>query len=82
MVGGSEEQDKELLQTTSYLYSELHLQRAYYSPLEPCKGTPLETHSPIPLERKLRLYQASFLLRDYGYTPEDFCFDADFNLFI
>lgn len=80
VVGGSEEQDKELLQTTSYLYSELHLQRAYYSPLEPCKGTPLETHFPIPLERKLRLYQASFLLRDYGYTLEDFCFDANFNL--
>ncbi len=80
VVGGAEEKDLELLQTTSYLYSDLHLQRAYYSPLEPQKGTPMENHIPISLKRKFRLYQASFLLRDYGYTLEDFCFDADSNL--
>lgn len=80
VVGGSEEKDLELLQTTSYLYHDLHLQRAYYSPLEPQKGTPMETHVPISLKRKFRLYQASFLLRDYGYTLQDFCLDADSNL--
>ncbi len=80
VVGGSEEKDLELLQTTSYLYHDLHLQRAYYSPLKPQKGTPMETHIPISLKRNFRLYQASFLLRDYGYTLQDFCFDADSNL--
>ena len=80
VVGGSEEQDKELLQTTFYLYTELHLQRAYFSPLQPSKGTPMESHTPIPLKRKFRLYQASFLIRDYGYKMEDFYFDTNSNL--
>lgn len=80
VVGGSEEQDKELLQTTFYLYTELHLQRAYFSSLQPSKGTPMESHAPIPLERQFRLYQASFLIRDYGYKMEDFYFDTNSNL--
>ncbi|RJQ44847.1 MAG: putative DNA modification/repair radical SAM protein [Anaerolineaceae bacterium] len=80
VVGGSEEQDRELLQTTFYLYTEIHLQRAYFSPLQPCSGTPMESHAAIPLKRKFRLYQASFLMRDYGYNLEDFYFDSNFNL--
>lgn len=80
VVGGSEEMDKELLQTTCYLYTELHLQRTYFSPLTPYKGTPLESHAPIPLKRKFRLYQASFLIRDYGYSLDDFYFDHKSNL--
>lgn len=80
VVGGSEESDMELLQTTAYLYHDLHLQRAYYSPLQPYLGTPMQNHTPIPLKRKIRLYQASFLLRDYGYTLEDFQFDQSAKL--
>jgi predicted DNA-binding helix-hairpin-helix protein len=80
VVGGSEESDIELLQTTAYLYTDLHLQRAYYSPLRPYLGTPMQDHAAIPLKRKVRLYQASFLLRDYGYALKDFHFDQDANL--
>jgi len=80
VVGGSEESDMELLQTTAYLYRDLHLQRAYYSPLQPYLGTPMQDHPAIPLKRKVRLYQASFLLRDYGYTLEDFQFDQSAKL--
>lgn len=80
VVGGSEEPDKELLQTTFYLYTEIQLKRAYFSPLQPIRGTPMESHAPIPLERQFRLYQASFLIRDYGYQMEDFYFDDSSNL--
>jgi len=80
VVGGSEESDTELLQTTAFLYNEIQLQRAYFSPLKPYSGTPMEEHAAIPLKRKLRLYQASFLIRDYGYTLEDLSFDQQANL--
>ena len=80
VVGGSGESDHELLQTTTFLYKSIHLQRAYYSPLKPYHGTPMENHPAIPLKRKLRLYQASFLIRDYGYDPEDLQFDQQANL--
>ena len=40
----------------------------------------MENHPAIPLKRKLRLYQASFLIRDYGYDPEDLHFDQQANL--
>ncbi len=80
VVGGSGESDHELLQTTAFLYNTIHLQRAYYSPLKPYSGTPMENHPAIPLKRKLRLYQASYLIRDYGYQPEDLLFDQQANL--
>ncbi|HAF63160.1 MAG TPA: putative DNA modification/repair radical SAM protein [Anaerolineaceae bacterium] len=80
VVGGSEESDTELLQTTAFLYNEIQLQRAYFSPLQPYSSTPMKNHAAIPLKRKLRLYQASFLIRDYGYTLEDFSFDQQANL--
>ena len=40
----------------------------------------MENHLPIPLKRKLRLYQASYLVRDYGFQPEDLDFDRKSNL--
>lgn len=80
VVGGSEESDRELLQTTSYLYTNIHLQRAYFSPLRPYSGTPMENHAAVPLKRQFRLYQASFLIRDYGYVLDDFIFDQSSDL--
>lgn len=62
----------ELLQTSEVLYRQLHLKRIYYMGFHPIPGTP-------PL-RQLRLYQASFLLRDYGFGLEELPFEASGNL--
>ena len=43
-------------------------------------GTPLEHHPRVPLVRQNRLYQASFLLRDYGFGLEELPFDPSGNL--
>lgn len=46
----------------------------------PVQGTPFEN---LPAENPIRghrLYQASFLLRDYGYSFEDFLFNKNGNL--
>ncbi|NMB89388.1 MAG: radical SAM protein, partial [Chloroflexi bacterium] len=75
VVGGVGENDAELLRATDYLYHQLRLKRAYYSGFHPVQGTPLEGHPAVDPWRSHRLYQASFLLRDYGFDLEDFDFD-------
>jgi predicted DNA-binding helix-hairpin-helix protein len=77
VAGGSGETDLELLTTTDYLYRQLHLRRAYFSPFSPVQGTPLEDQMPTPVIREHRLYQASFLLRDYGFDLEELPFEMD-----
>jgi predicted DNA-binding helix-hairpin-helix protein len=71
VVGGADETDLELLSATSYLYSQLHLARVYFSGFNPVSDTPLENRPPENPWREFRLYQASFLLRDYGFDLED-----------
>lgn len=77
VAGGAGETDLELLQTTAYLYRQLHLRRAYYSPFQPISDTPLENQPPTPVLRTYRLYQASFLLRDYGFGVEELPFESE-----
>ena len=74
VVGPAGETDFELLHLSSYLYNHLNLSRVYYSRFNPIPGTPLENEPGTHPKRQARLYQASFLLRDYGYDVEDFNF--------
>jgi predicted DNA-binding helix-hairpin-helix protein len=80
VAGGADETDLELLTTTDYLYRQLGLRRAYFSPFSPIADTPLENKLPTPVIREHRLYQASFLLRDYGFDLEELPFEADGRL--
>ncbi|MCX8061870.1 MAG: helix-hairpin-helix domain-containing protein [Anaerolineales bacterium] len=80
VLGAAGESDRELLQTTEWLFRSLRLSRAYYSPFRPVPDTPLENAPPADLLRQRRLYQASFLLRDYGFRLSELSFDADANL--
>jgi predicted DNA-binding helix-hairpin-helix protein len=80
VVGAVGENDLELLHTTDYLYRKLHLRRAYYSPFSPIPDTPLENQPPETVKREHRLYEASFLLRDYGFQLEELPFEFDGNL--
>lgn len=80
VVGAVGETDLELLLTSAYLYKTLGLARTYFSGFNPVNGTPLENNPPIILKREQRLYQASFLLRDYGFDVEELPFSADGQL--
>jgi len=80
VVGGADESDLELLATTEQLHRQMGLTRAYFSRFNPIVNTPLEDHPPTPLERQNRLYQASFLIRDYGFTLEEMPFANEGNL--
>ncbi|MGD2146527.1 MAG: radical SAM protein [Anaerolineae bacterium] len=80
VVGASDETDVELLSTTEFLHKEVGLARTYYMAFSPVPDTPLENHAPPSPWREHRLYQASFLLRDYGFTAEELPFDRGGNL--
>jgi predicted DNA-binding helix-hairpin-helix protein len=80
VVGAAGESDLELLSTTERLYSQAGLTRAFFSAFDPLPDTPLENHPAEDPRREHRLYQASYLLRDYGFDLEDLPFDAQGRL--
>ncbi len=80
VVGAVGETDRELLATTDSLYRELHLARAYFSSFRPIPDTPFENLPPTSPIREYRLYQASFLLRDYGFTLNELPLAEDGSL--
>lgn len=74
VVGAVGDTDLELLSLSSHLYRQMHLSRIYYSGFNPILDTPLENVQKADPLREHRLYQASFLLRDYGWDVEDLNF--------
>lgn len=74
VVGAVGDTDLELLALSERLYSALKLSRVYYSGFSPVEDTPLENVAAVAEIRQFRLYQASFLLRDYGWNVEDLPF--------
>lgn len=80
VVGAVGESDLEILTTTNYLYHKLHLARTYFSAFHPIADTPFENLPAAAPVRQNRLYQASFLLRDYGFDLEELPFETVGNL--
>lgn len=72
VVGAVHDNDWNYLQTTEWLYKRLRLRRVYYSGFEPVPQTPLEKQMACTPSREYRLYQSSFLIRDYGFTSSSF----------
>jgi len=72
IVGAVDDNDWQHLQTTEWLHRKLGLKRVYYSGFEPVPKTPLERQAACPPWREYRLYQSSFLIRDYGFTVDSF----------
>jgi predicted DNA-binding helix-hairpin-helix protein len=80
VVGAVGDTDLELLSLSERLYNQYRLRRAYYSRFNPIEDTPFENLPPASARREHRLYQASFLLRDYGWDVEELPFERDGNL--
>ena len=80
VVGAAGESDVDLLGMTQSLNKQIGLQRAYFSAFNPVRDTPFENMAAENPWREHRLYQASFLLRDYGFEFEDLPFGATGNL--
>jgi predicted DNA-binding helix-hairpin-helix protein len=87
IVGASDENDGEIVQSMSSLYNNLNFKRVYFSAYQKGLGDPR-----IPGERQFltspgerfmrehRLYQVDFLMRRYGFKKEDIMLDKCGNL--
>ncbi len=80
VVGASNETDKEIIKISGYIYQKLDARRVYYSKFNPIPNTPLQGKEPEYPWREYRLYQSSFLLRDYGFKSKEFVFDDNDKL--
>jgi predicted DNA-binding helix-hairpin-helix protein len=80
VVGAAGETDLDILSATQYLQRSAQISRAYFSSFNPIQGTPLEDLPPSPSTRELRLYQASYLLRDFGFSLEELVYKQSGNL--
>ena len=80
VVGAVGDTDLELLSMTDKLYAQARLARVYYSAFSPVPGTPFEDLPAAEAIREFRLYQSSFLLRDYQWDVEDLPFQSHGNL--
>jgi len=71
VVGAAGESDLDLLHTTDALYRDMGLRRVYFSAFRPISDSPLEGLRPTPPLREHRLYQADWLLREYGFSFQE-----------
>jgi predicted DNA-binding helix-hairpin-helix protein len=71
VVGAAGENDRDLLSMAQRLRREAGLARVHYSTFNPAEGTPLAEAPPENPLRTFRLYQADFLIRDYGFDSEE-----------
>ncbi len=84
IVGAAAETDREIVGKTFDLYTNLKLERVYFSAYQRGAG-----HRAIPgeqsyddsiLTREHRLYQTDFLIRQYGFSRDDMIFDESGKL--
>jgi len=84
VVGAAEETDSEIVQYMWGLYDRLNLKRIYFSSYQKNLGDSMidedRGHRQLPpadvFTREHRLYQVDFLMRKYGFTESDICFDS------
>jgi len=82
VVGAAGETDRDILHTTEALYHDMELRRVYFSAFRPIRDSRLEGLRPVSPLREHRLYQADWLLRVYGFSPQelDLALDRSGNL--
>lgn len=71
VIGASGEPDREILHTIERFMDDFGLRRPYFMSFDPVPDTPLSNLGPSPLWREARLYQTSYLMKDYGIKAND-----------
>ena len=86
IVGASDETDREIITASWRLYQKLRIERVYFSAYQKglgvadLPGETCEHDGRQRLDREHRLYQADFLFRRYGWSPEDIPYDGEGRL--
>jgi len=85
VVGAADETDSEIVKYMWGLYDRLNLKRVYFSAYQKGLGDAsiddgkLQNSGDV-FTREHHLYQVDFLMRRYGFTEADICFDPSGNL--
>ncbi|MBA3345304.1 MAG: radical SAM protein [Gemmatimonadales bacterium] len=80
VVGATPDTDRTLLDTVAGLQADGGIHHAHFSAFRPISDTPMEGVPATPALREQRLYQAEYLLRDYGFAPDEVVYDSSGNL--
>ncbi len=80
VVGATADTDRTLLQSVTELSAGGGVHHAHFSAFRPISDTPMEHIPAAPALREHRLYQAEYLLRDYGFAPDEVVYAANGNL--
>ena len=80
IVGATPDSDRAILGRVSELYGRRGIHHTHFSAFRPIRDTPLEAVPETPVARERRLYQADYLLRRYGFAPDEVVFDDRGNL--
>src|SRR4051812_19234056 len=80
VVGATADSDRTLVEKVTELYAKGGIHHAHFSAFRPIRETPMEEAPPAPALREVRLYQADYLLRQYGFGRDEVVFDGKGNL--
>jgi predicted DNA-binding helix-hairpin-helix protein len=80
VVGATPDTDQSLLTTIAGLKTGGGVHHPHFSAFRPISNTPLEDAPAAPALREHRLYQAAYLMRDYGFAPDEVVYGANGNL--
>ncbi len=80
VVGATPDTDRTLLGTVSRLKAAGGVHHPHFSAFRPISDTPMENVQAAPALREHRLYQAAYLLDNYGFAPDEVVYAPDGNL--
>ena len=80
VVGATPDTDRTLLDTVTRLRAGGGIHHTHFSAFRPITDTPMEEVPATPVLREHRLYQAEYLLRDYGFASEEVVYEPSGNL--
>lgn len=80
VVGATPDSDHAILDTAVRLSAGGGVHHTHFSAFRPIRDTPMEQAAAVPALREHRLYQADYLLRSYGFAPEEVVYEPNGNL--
>ena len=80
VVGMGPESDREILAASHSLWRDDAIHHPHFAAFRPIEDTPLEGAPETPILRENRLYQADYLLRRYGFAPDEIVYAPTGNL--
>ena len=80
VVGATPDTDRKLLDASARLSAKGGVHHTHFSAFRPIRDTPMENVQATPALREHRLYQADYLVRDYGFSAEEVVYGPQGNL--